>query len=72
MSGCINFHPDYSSNPSNLELTVNKYGTDVDIHTNIYDLAILLNDVLSDWYVLTKEQRDMFREIFHDPITYEE
>lgn len=72
MSGCINFHPDYSSNPSSLELTVNKYGTDVNVHTNIHDLVVLLNDVLSDWYVLTKEQRDTFREIFHDPITYEE
>lgn len=72
MNNHINFHPHYNSNLSAVETTIDKYGANTHIHISVEDLSIVLDDVLSDWYSLSKEQQDKLRELFHDPVTFEE
>lgn len=69
----IHFSPAYRSSSSELHLSIDRLGSpEADVEVCMDDVCVLLDDILSDWYCLSKEQQDKLREFFHDPITYEE
>ena len=73
MSKHLHFSPAYRENASELHMSIDRHGdAQVDIDVSIEDVCVLLDDMLSDWYALSKEQRSKLLEFFHDEITYEE
>jgi len=73
MKKYIRFSPLYHSPSSELHLSIDRLGSpEADVEVCMYEVCMLHNDNLSDWYCLSKEQQDKLREFFHDPITYEE
>ena len=73
MKKYIRFSSLYHSSSSELHLSIDRLGSpEADVEVCMDDVCVLLDDILSDWYCLSKEQQDKLREFFHDPITFEE